>query len=69
MKTTDEIIKPCIEYKQITFTEHWCKTKNQKWISLTDLFVAMGNTNAKLYKDGNGSYEWNEILCEELGID
>ena len=31
-KTTNEIIKPCIEYKSIIFTEHWTKTKNQEWV-------------------------------------
>jgi len=35
--TTHEIIKPCIEYKEITFTEHWCKNKNQKWVAVDDM--------------------------------
>jgi len=31
--------------------------------------MAMGETNAKLYNDGEGSYEWNEILTKKLGLE
>ena len=67
IKTTNEIIEKSARYikdKILVLNDN-----DKKWISLTDLFIAMGNTNAKIYNDGNGSYEWNEILCKELGID
>jgi len=44
MKTTQEIIKPCIKYKQIIFTEHWCKTKSQKWFSEEEIREAIDNS-------------------------
>lgn len=39
-----------------------------QWVRLDKLFEAIGETNAKLYADKKGSYEWNEILTRKLGL-
>ena len=51
---------------------HSCKYHSERaksqWMKLDAFYQALSNTNARLYQDGEGSYEWNEILCEELEL-
>lgn len=67
VKTSQEIIDMMDDADNstvITDGSHY----DVKWVCITDLYECISRVNSKLHADGKGTYDWNELLCDELEI-